>query len=66
MEATKRPKIENLGEITEFVELVRQMRYNQRRYFNTRNPDVLKISKELERKVDSLIARAYDTQTSLF
>lgn len=48
----------------EFRELVRQMRHNQRRYFATRNQDALRISKELEKRIDEELAK--DKQMVLF
>lgn len=56
----------NSAKITdvEFRELVRQMRHNQRRYFATRNQDALRISKELEKRVDEELAK--DRQMVLF
>ena len=48
----------------EFREIVRQMRHNQRRYFATRNQDALRISKELEKRVDEELAK--DKQMVLF
>lgn len=56
----------NSAKITdaEFRELVRQMRHNQRRYFATRNQDALRISKDLEKRVDEELAK--DWQMALF
>lgn len=56
----------NLTKITdaEFREMVRQMRHNQRRYFAMRNQDALRISKELEKRVDEELAK--DRQMVLF
>lgn len=50
----------------EFVELVREMRHQQRRYFALRRPDALERSKELEREVDKAIEKIEDKQMSLF
>lgn len=49
-----------------FSNLVKQMRHQQRRYFATRNSDILKESKRLERQVDAIIAKMFDTQMKLF
>ena len=67
-EIEKGAENENSGEITlkEFMELVKMMRHQQRRYFATRNKDVLAESIKLEQKVDSIIAKMNDTQMSLF
>lgn len=46
--------------------LVKQMRHAQRRYFATRNKDVLAESKRLEALVDAVIGRLYDKQMKLF
>lgn len=50
----------------EFIELVKKMRHQQRRYFATRNKEVLAESKKLEQQVDSIIAKMNDTQLNLF
>lgn len=59
---------ENPEKITfdDFIKLVKDMRHQQRRYFATRNKDVLAASKKLEAQVDAFIAKKYDTQTKLF
>lgn len=49
-----------------FAELVERLRHHQRRYFATRNKEVLEQSKILERCVDLIIARMKDRQQSLF
>lgn len=46
--------------------LVKQMRHAQRRYFATRNKEVLAESKRLESLVDAVIGRLYDKQMKLF
>lgn len=71
MEELKAPQIENLQEITpeqaaEYVRFVAAMRHNQRRYFATRNGNVLELSKRLERELDALNARLLDLQPKLF
>lgn len=48
------------------AETVKQMRHAQRRYFATRNKDVLSESKRLEALVDAVIGRLYDKQMKLF
>lgn len=48
------------------AEIVKQMRHAQRRYFATRNKDVLAESKRLEALVDAVIGRLYDKQMRLF
>lgn len=48
------------------AELVKQMRHAQRRYFATRNKDVLAESKQLEALVDAIIGKLYDNQMTLF
>jgi hypothetical protein len=52
--------------IDQFVELVKQMRHNQRRYFNLRRPEILATCKELERQVDEAIAEITNLQKQLF
>ena len=48
------------------ADLVKKMRHQQRRYFATRNKDVLAESKRLEALVDAVIGRLYDKQMRLF
>lgn len=48
------------------AEIVKQMRHAQRRYFATRNKEVLAESKRLEALVDAVIGRLYDKQMRLF
>ena len=59
MEEVKLPQIEDLKKITpeqavEYIRFVATMRHNQRRYFATRNPQVLELSKRMERELDAL------------
>lgn len=48
------------------AEITKQMRHAQRRYFATRNKDVLSESKRLEALVDAVIGKLYDNQMTLF
>ena len=71
MEELKAPQIENLQEITpeqaaKYVRFVVMVRHNQRRYFATRNTDVLELSKRMEKELDELNARLLDPQPKLF
>jgi len=50
----------------EFIELVKQMRDAQKRYFRDRDGEALSIAKELERRVDHCVKRLQDTQPVLF
>ena len=52
--------------LKEFAEEVRQMRYQQRRYFAYRMPEVLARSKELERRVDRIVDGILNNQPQLF
>lgn len=52
--------------LEEFAEEVRQMRYQQRRYFAYRRPEVLERSKELERRVDGIVDEILNNQPQLF
>lgn len=67
-EETKDRENGNQAKLTfeEFVELVKEMRHQQRRYFALRKPETLERSKELEREVDKAIERIEDKQMSLF
>lgn len=64
-EEEKVPENENSQEIN-FVELVRQMRHYQRRYFATRSPGILSECKRLESEVDRYINQKNDKQLKLF
>ena len=71
MDDVKLPQIENLAEITpeqaaEYIKYVATMRHNQRRYFATRNPGVLELSKRMEKELDVLNAHLLDPQPRLF
>lgn len=71
MDELHAPQIENLQEITleqaaEYVRFVATMRHNQRRYFTTRNADVLELSKRMEKELDALNARLLDPTPRLF
>lgn len=52
----------------EFIELVREMRFNQRQYFKHRTDGFLQKSKALEKQVDQYLAEssAKSSQQSLF
>ena len=52
--------------LEEFAEEVRQMRYQQRRYFAYRRPEVLERSKELERRVDRIVDEVLNNESQLF
>lgn len=41
--------------LTDFEELVKEMRASQKAYFRTRNPETLQASKRLECEVDTFI-----------
>ena len=41
--------------LTDFEELVKEMRALQKSYFRTRDPETLQASKRLEREVDAFI-----------
>lgn len=49
----------------EFIELVRDMRAKQVEYFQTRDRNVLRESKQLERRVDAAIREWSDQQRVL-
>lgn len=52
--------------LEKFAEEVRQMRYQQRRYFAYRRPEVLEWSKELERQVDKMVEEILNINPQLF
>lgn len=71
MEEVKLPQIEDLKKITpeqavEYIRFVATMRHNQRRYFATRNPQVLELSKRMERELDSLNDQLLNPSLKLF
>ena len=63
----EKPKKE-IEELTldEFIALVKQMRFNQRRYRRNQKPETLKTLEPLEMDVDDLIARYFERQTKIF
>lgn len=66
MEKTDLNEIPSEITLEYFADLVEKMRHQQRRYFATRDKQVLSESKALERRVDLIIARMKDRQQSLF
>jgi hypothetical protein len=71
MEDVKLPKIEDLKKITpeqaaEYIRFVATMRHNQRRYFATRNPQVLDLSKRMEKDLDALNDQLLNPTLKLF
>lgn len=71
MEEIKLPKIEDLKKITpeqavQYIRFVATMRHNQRRYFATRNPQVLELSKRMERDLDALNDQLLNPSLKLF
>ena len=51
---------------TELATLVKQMRESQKAYFRERSPQWLSTAKELERRVDKMLADILDDQQQLF
>lgn len=49
-----------------FVEMVKQMRHNQRRFENFRKPEIDETRKKLEKEVDDVVAKITDTQKKLW
>lgn len=49
-----------------FIELTKQLRHNQRRYFTQRRPEILETCKRLESEVDAIVAKITDKQMRLF
>lgn len=65
------PQIQSIQEITpelfkEYITYIRNMRDNQKRWFNTRDFNALKISKEMEQKLDKLNDMLLDESPKLF
>ena len=61
-------KTENLEKITlsEFVEMVKQMRHNQRRCKRNPTPEKMATLEKWERDVDAVVAVLTDTQLTLW
>lgn len=61
-------KTENLEKITlsEFVEMVKQMRHNQRRCKRNQTPEKMATLEKWERDVDAVVAVLTDTQLTLW
>lgn len=59
---------ENSKEITlqSFAEKVKKMRHLQKRYFSTRNPNVLTECKKMEVQVDQDLDKIFSIQRFLF
>lgn len=71
MEDVKCPQIEDLQKITpeqaaQYIRFVATMRHNQRRYFSTRNPQVLELSKRMEKELDALNNNLLNHSLKLF
>lgn len=71
MEDVKCPQIEDLQKITpeqaaQYIRFVATMRHNQRRYFSTRNPQVLELSKRMEKELDAFNERLLNPTLKLF
>ena len=49
-----------------FIEMVKQMRHNQRRFENLNKPEINKTRKEWEKEVDAAVAQLTDTQKKLW
>ena len=49
-----------------FVEMVKQMRHNQRRFENLNKPEINDTRKDWEKKVDAAVAQLTDTQKKLW
>lgn len=52
--------------LEQFVEKVKQMRHNQRRYCRTHKPEILETLEPLEKEIDDIINKLTDTQLKLF
>lgn len=52
--------------LIEFIEMVKQMRHNQRRCKRNPTPEKLATLESWERKVDDIISMLTDTQKRLF
>ena len=50
----------------EFVDLVKNMRHNQRRYENLRKQEINETRKDYEKRVDAIIAKLTDKQKNIW
>ena len=50
----------------DFINLVKQMRHNQRRFENLRRPEINETRLKLETQVDEIIGKLTDTQLELW
>jgi len=71
MEDVKLPQIEDLKKITpeqaaQYIRFVATMRHNQRRYFATRSPQILELSKRMEKDLDALNDQLLNPTLKLF
>ena len=53
-------------ELSKVMDILKQLRHNQKRYRNTGKKEILIYINELEEKADNLIAIYYDRQLNLF
>lgn len=53
-------------EFEKFIELVRQMRHNQRRFNRFKTPEIKATLEKLENEVDAIVAVKTTKQTKLF
>lgn len=71
MDEIKCPQIQNLQEITpelfkEYVMFVRDLRHNQKRWFNLHNFEALGIARKMEERLDKLNDMLLDETPKLF
>lgn len=52
--------------MNEFINLVKELRKSQKKYFRTRNYNDLNIAKQLEKDVDAMIIELENPQQNLF
>lgn len=60
--------IEDIEKLTldDLFSLLKQMRFNQRRYNRTKKPEIFNTLEPLENEVDRLIVLYYERQQKLF
>lgn len=71
MQTIKCPEIEDTAKITvqsfiDYVAFVRELRFNQRRYFKFRKPETLETCKRMEAELDALNEKLLNPTPTLF
>lgn len=52
--------------LEQFISIVKQMRFNQRRFKRTQKPETLKTLEPLEQQIDEIITLYFERQQKIF